>query len=57
MVSFWIRGGAAEANRFLTATRLFTLSEPLDGVESLAELPAQMTHGSIPEPHLGLETI
>ncbi|TFY51106.1 hypothetical protein EVJ58_g10734, partial [Rhodofomes roseus] len=41
-------GGAEEADRFLTATRLFTLAESLGGVESLAELPAQMTHGSIP---------
>lgn len=49
MVSFRIRGGAVEANAFLTATRLFTLAESLGGVESLAELPAQMTHGSIPE--------
>ncbi|OCH91659.1 hypothetical protein OBBRIDRAFT_792010 [Obba rivulosa] len=49
MISFRIRGGAQEAERFLTATRLFTLAESLGGVESLAELPAQMTHGSIPE--------
>ena len=48
MISFRIRGGAEEAGRFLTATRLFTLAESLGGVESLAELPAQMTHGSIP---------
>lgn len=48
MISFRIRGGAKEADRFLTATRLFTLAESLGGVESLAELPAQMTHGSIP---------
>ncbi|KAI0681859.1 pyridoxal phosphate-dependent transferase, partial [Cerioporus squamosus] len=48
MISFRIRGGAAEAEKFLTATRLFTLAESLGGVESLAELPAQMTHGSIP---------
>ncbi|KAL6299606.1 Cys/Met metabolism PLP-dependent enzyme-domain-containing protein [Sparassis latifolia] len=48
MISFRIRGGAEEADRFLTATRLFTLAESLGGVESLAELPAQMTHGSIP---------
>ncbi|KIJ27993.1 hypothetical protein M422DRAFT_270761 [Sphaerobolus stellatus SS14] len=38
--------GAAE--RFLTRTRLFTLAERLGGVESLAELPEKMTHGSIP---------
>ncbi|KAF9218841.1 hypothetical protein BS17DRAFT_478474 [Gyrodon lividus] len=49
MVSFRIKGGASEANKFLTATRLFTLAESLGGVESLAELPAQMTHGSVPE--------
>lgn len=48
MVSFRIRGGAQEANKFLTSTKLFTLAESLGGVESLAELPAQMTHGSIP---------
>ncbi|OBZ77968.1 Cystathionine gamma-lyase [Grifola frondosa] len=48
MISFRIRGGAAEAEKFLTTTRLFTLAESLGGVESLAELPAQMTHGSIP---------
>jgi cystathionine gamma-lyase len=48
MISFRIRGGAEEANRFLTATKLFTLAESLGGVESLAELPAEMTHASIP---------
>ncbi|KAH9953805.1 Cys/Met metabolism PLP-dependent enzyme-domain-containing protein [Russula dissimulans] len=48
MVSFRIRGGLEEAQRFLTATHLFTLAESLGGVESLAELPALMTHGSIP---------
>lgn len=49
MISFRIRGGLPEANKFLTSTRLFTLAESLGGVESLAEHPAQMTHGSIPE--------
>ncbi|KAF8157247.1 Cys/Met metabolism PLP-dependent enzyme-domain-containing protein [Crassisporium funariophilum] len=49
MISFRIRGGQAEADKFLTSTRLFTLAESLGGVESLAEHPAQMTHGSIPE--------
>lgn len=48
MVSFRIRGGVEESQRFLSATRLFTLAESLGGVESLAELPALMTHGSIP---------
>jgi len=50
MISFRIRGGLQEAEKFLTATRVFTLAESLGGVESLAEHPAQMTHGSIPEP-------
>lgn len=49
MISFRIRGGQAEAEKFLTSTRLFTLAESLGGVESLAEHPAQMTHGAIPE--------
>ncbi|KAK2459469.1 hypothetical protein APHAL10511_008503 [Amanita phalloides] len=48
MVSFRIRGGRKEADRFLTSSRLFTLAESLGGVESLAEHPAEMTHGSIP---------
>ncbi|KAF8629387.1 hypothetical protein AX17_005683 [Amanita inopinata Kibby_2008] len=48
MVSFRIRGGMKEADRFLTLARLFTLAESLGGVESLAEHPAMMTHGSIP---------
>ena len=45
MISFRIRGSA---HKFLTATRLFTLAESLGGVESLAELPSEMTHGSVP---------
>lgn len=49
MISFRIRGGLREADKFLTSTRLFTLAESLGGVESLAEHPAKMTHGSIPE--------
>ena len=49
MISFRIRGGLLEADTFLTSTRLFSLAESLGGVESLAEHPALMTHGSIPE--------
>ncbi|EJT99174.1 hypothetical protein DACRYDRAFT_23792 [Dacryopinax primogenitus] len=49
MVSFRIKGGEGAAEKFLTKTRLFTLAESLGGVESLAELPALMTHGSIPK--------
>jgi len=36
------------AENFLTKLRYFVLAESLGGVESLAELPSQMTHGSIP---------
>ena len=42
------RAPQTSAENFLTKLRLFTLAESLGGVESLAELPAQMTHGSIP---------
>ncbi|KAG5642795.1 hypothetical protein DXG03_002100 [Asterophora parasitica] len=49
MISFRIKGGEKEAEKFLQATKLFTLAESLGGVESLAEHPARMTHGSIPE--------
>lgn len=49
MVSFRIRGGLLAADTFLKSTKLFTLAESLGGVESLAEHPALMTHGSIPE--------
>ena len=49
MISFRIRGGLKEADAFLTSTRLFSLAESLGGVESLAEHPGMMTHGSIPE--------
>lgn len=49
VLSFRIRGGAAEANAFVTKTRLFVLAESLGGVESLVGLPAQMTHASLSE--------
>ncbi|KAG9011648.1 hypothetical protein FRB93_002709 [Tulasnella sp. JGI-2019a] len=48
MVSFRIRGDKGAGERFLTGTKLFTLAESLGGVESLAELPARMTHAGIP---------
>lgn len=49
MISFYIRGGIDESNKFLESTKLFTLAESLGGYESLAELPAIMTHASVPE--------
>ena len=48
MVSFVLRGDLEAATRFVKATRWFTLAESLGGVESLIELPAIMTHASIP---------
>lgn len=48
MLSFRIRGGSGAAQRFCQETKLFTLAESLGGVESLVELPAQMTHSGIP---------
>jgi len=48
MVSFELRGGVETANAFASSTRIFTLAESLGGVESLVEVPASMTHASIP---------
>jgi cystathionine beta-lyase/cystathionine gamma-synthase len=48
MISLELKGGVAEARRFLGALRIFTLAESLGGVESLAEHPALMTHASLP---------
>ena len=48
MVSFELRGGIPAANALATATEIFTLAESLGGVESLIEVPAVMTHASIP---------
>ena len=37
------------------ATRLFTLAESLGGVESLIEVPAAMTHLSVPDSALEVD--
>ena len=49
MVSIEVKGGIGAAQRVVESTRLFTLGESLGGVESLIELPALMTHASIPD--------
>ena len=41
------RSAVERARRFCETTRLFTLAESLGGVESLCEVPAVMTHGSV----------
>jgi cystathionine gamma-lyase len=48
MISFEVKGGLDAARRVVERTELFTLAESLGGVESLIELPAAMTHASIP---------
>lgn len=48
MISFTLKGGLEESRRFLESLRVFVLAESLGGVESLAEHPAIMTHGSVP---------
>ena len=49
MLSFELRGGGAEAGRFVEAMRTFSLAELLGGIESLVAHPATMTHSGIPE--------
>ena len=48
MLSFELKGGLEEAKAFVEALEVFALAESLGGVESLIEIPALMTHASIP---------
>ncbi|WP_421569125.1 trans-sulfuration enzyme family protein [Stenotrophomonas sp. PD6] len=48
IISMRVKGGKAKARRMLEKCELFALAESLGGVESLIELPAVMTHASIP---------
>jgi cystathionine beta-lyase/cystathionine gamma-synthase len=41
------RSADERARRFAEGTRIFALAESLGGVESLVEIPAVMTHGSV----------
>ncbi|MFV1970378.1 MAG: cystathionine gamma-synthase [Acidimicrobiia bacterium] len=47
MISFTPTGGLESAHSIVKKTRLFFLAESLGGVESLIELPAEMTHLSV----------
>jgi cystathionine gamma-synthase len=47
MVSFRVAGGREAAVEVCNRARLFTLGESLGGVESLIELPKEMTHQSV----------
>jgi cystathionine gamma-lyase len=49
MVSFEVKGGLANARSVLSRLQIFKTAESLGGVESLVELPAIMTHASIPK--------
>ncbi|MGE0280928.1 MAG: cystathionine gamma-synthase family protein [Rhizobiaceae bacterium] len=46
--SFDIKGGHAAAFAFLNALQVFKLAVSLGGTESLASLPASMTHSGVP---------
>lgn len=48
MVSFELRADLDQSRKFVESLRLFTLAESLGCVESLVEVPALMTHVSIP---------
>lgn len=48
VVTFFLKGGLAEARHFLERLEVFTLAESLGGVESLVDHPAIMTHASVP---------
>ncbi len=46
--SLYLKGGEAEAFRFLDALKIAKLAVSLGGTETLASLPAAMTHLSVP---------
>merc|ERR1711920_1188905 len=49
MVTFTTKGDINNAKKVLECMKCFTLAESLGGFESLAELPAIMTHASVPK--------
>ncbi|MGB0883617.1 MAG: cystathionine gamma-synthase family protein [Flavobacteriales bacterium] len=49
MISFYIKGGEAEAFRFLNQLKLIKLAVSLGSTESLIQHPATMTHIGLPE--------
>jgi len=48
MIAVELHGNLTGAERFVQNLQLFALAESLGGVESLIELPALMTHASVP---------
>lgn len=56
MLSFYIKGGEAEAFRFLNALKLVHLAVSLGSTESLAQHPKTMTHAGVdPEDLAGMQ--
>lgn len=49
MLSFELDGDLKDAKMFVENLKYFSLAESLGGVESLIELPAIMTHASVPK--------
>ena len=47
MISIEVKGGEAEAFKFLNALKLFKLAVSLGGTESLAQHPCSMTHAGV----------
>ncbi len=56
IVSFEMRDGAEGAKKVVEATMIFTLAESLGGVESLIEIPAAMTHMSVANSPLAIDS-
>lgn len=56
MISVILRKGQTAARQMVEHTRLFALAESLGGVESLIELPAAMTHQSVAESPLAVDS-
>lgn len=48
MISIKLEGDLKDAKNFVSSLKYFALAESLGGVESLIELPASMTHASVP---------
>ncbi len=49
VLSFELEGTLEDAENFLSKLKLFSTAESLGGVESLVEIPAIMTHASVPK--------
>ncbi len=55
IVSFIMEAGSTAARKVAESTNIFALAESLGGVESLIEVPAQMTHLSVAESELAVD--